>query len=239
MIMLIEAVPVKKSVLWRKQEILVTNKALLGMKVMVISVPIPIKQRAWQRERLRRQVQALTAQLRVNTVCIKNDFPYPEWFEGYRKPDSREFLKRFLGKIAVISSQKHDTVFVNLHRADRISYSALFELCDSFRHILLSGQIGDITDSLFRKFGASVITSPTPERIFTADAAVLFSEPDEMPCFNTDCAIIRPDDSLEVEVIDQNGHKLDIPDGYSKNVLISEAILRGSISIDDIRIVKY
>lgn len=238
MIMLVESVPIQKKNLLKRPGISVENQIMLGMKVMIMTVPILDKLRKRQEARLINRITVLLREFRINTVHLKHDFPYPEWFRRYRSLDGKELTKRLLGKITINTAKSFEAVYIHVNRYDRSSFNAITELCQKFRIIMLSGKNGDIADRLYNEYGVSIIVAPTHERIMTADAAVLFSEPDEMPEFNEDCIVIKPDDSLYIELGLINGMKMNIPEGYPQIPLISEAIRKGSIGFDDICIMK-
>ena len=238
MILLVESAPAEKKLFRRKQLILINNSIMLGMRVTVMTIPLAERLRTGQRERLKKRLTAVMGKLRINTVCLKNDFPYPEWFEGYRRPDGSAFIKRLMGKIAVMAADRHESVYVYMKRADRWNIRALAELCEGFRFVSLSaqnGESGQISASLMKSCGASVMTEPTAERIKTADAAVFFDIPDEKPVLNESCVslCVRNTDA-EFRMTD--GSEIGIPDGYSQKSLISEAVLRGCIRFEDIQI---
>lgn len=238
MIILVESVPIARIGLLRKQRIIITNSVVLGMKVMVMTIPIAENLRAWQRERIKRRAIALLGKLRINTVCLRKDFPYPEWFQAYRKPTGSDFIKRFFGKIAVMSAKKHDSVYVFLKHIDRASQISLADLCEEFRFVYITGQNSEairMADNLLSEYGASVIIDPTPERIKTVDAVVFFDDPTEAPMLN-ECCVVIGIESSDVEFCMSDGSDLNIPDGFSQNALISESILRGCIRFEDVKI---
>lgn len=238
MIMLIESKPIARIGLLHKQRIIITNSVILGMKVMVMTIQIADNLRQWQRKRIKRQAIAYLGKLRINTVCLREDFPYPEWFQAYRKPTGSDFIKRLFGKIAVMSAKKHDSVYVYLKHINRSTQKSIADLCEGFRFVYISGQKSEaiqMAKNLFSEYGASVIIDPTPERIKTVDAAVFFDEPTEASMLSEYCVAIGIENS-DVEFCMSDGSDLDIPDGFPQNALIYESILRGCIRFDDVKI---
>lgn len=239
MITLIESVTTRNSFLKPMRRIIVDNKTIVGMKVMIVTIPIPAKVKAGRRERLKRSVLEFLRKLRVNTVCIRTDFQYPEWFEGFRKPTGQELVSELLSEYAVKKAEKHDSAYVFINRANSRSIKAVSELCEGFQTVCLkveNGSCNQIRESILRGCGASIITEPTEERIYAADAAIFFDRPKEMPNLNKTCVIVSVD-SLKIRVVSENGTDAEIPDGYSQKALISEAILRGYIRFEDVQTV--
>lgn len=237
MIMLVESVPISKRGL-KKSIISLEDKIILGMKVVIMTVPIPEKLHKWQERRLKKRIYELLNKLRINTICLKQGFPYPEWFKGCRSIDGRELIRRILGRIAINNARNFDSVYVHVNGYDRNSFNAITELCQKFRLIMLSAKNNEIADGLYKAYGVSVIVDPTPERIMTADAAVFFDEAYEMPVFKDECNVIKADDSFDIEFGHTSGERIWIPDGYPQIPLISEAILRGCIGFENICIIK-
>ncbi len=238
MIMLIEAVQKQKRRLLQKTVISVDDQIILGMKVKIMTVHMLGKIHKWQEARLKKRITEILSRLRINAVLVRTDFPYPEWFDNYRKPNGKDLLSRLLGTVTAMNAKEHNAVYVHIGRVDRSITKTLFDLCQSFRHIMFDRANVDIADLLYKTYGASIIIAPTAERVSIADAAVFFNEPLEMPEFKDDCVIVKADDSLNMEFAMTNGGSFDIPDGYPQIPLISEAILRGCIGFDDICIMK-
>lgn len=238
MIMLIGSTTVVKRTFFHKQNIIIDNRLILGMKVLEMTVPIAKNIKNKSKERIKRKVLEALSKHRVNTVCLKNDFPYPEWFSDYRMPKGNDVIKRLLGKIAVMASGKHELVYADLYRADRDSLKALSDMCEGFRFVCVSvrnGEASEISKSMIKSCGASIIAEPTAERIKSADAAVFFEQPMVFPEINKACVIIDVDNT-KIDFCLSDGTELNIPDGYSQKALISEAIIRGYIRFEDIHI---
>ncbi|MBE6948263.1 MAG: hypothetical protein E7456_00240 [Ruminococcaceae bacterium] len=235
MIILAELAPAAKSLLTRSKRILTEKKTILGMNVTVLKVPISDKIRAGQLERIKRRTHNKLAELCANTVFIRNDFPYPEWFEGYRKPDGAGLVRRLSDRLAVNSSDRHYGVYVYLKRPDSECVNILRKLCEQFRFIYLSVKNGEadvIADGLMKTCGVSIVT--VSDRIPEADAAVFLHEPDEMPILNEKCVCISAEKS-EVSISLSDGREAEIPDGYSRKALIAHALLHGYVRLEDIR----
>lgn len=238
MIMLIRSALAVKRRFLRRHSVIVDNRTVLGMKVMEMTVPIPERMRERQKERLKRKVLTILTDLRINAICVKDDFPYQEWFADHRRLTGNDVMKRNLGKIAVMASNRHELVYVYMQREDRECLKAITDLCEGFRLVCVSVQNGEasrITDSIMRSCGASIITEPTAERISSADAAVFFAKPAEDICLSEACVSVDIE-TTDVEFCMADGTKPDIPDGYSQKALISEVILRGCIRFEDIQI---
>lgn len=237
MIILIESVDAVKKLFRHRQRILVDNRNVLGMNVMVVTVPIPEKPGQGQQRRLKRRVLALLMQLRCSAVYARTDFTYPEWFDGYSRISGEDIAREFLGNYAVKMAKCHDSVYVYMKSVDSKAFKAVAELSDSFRTVCVSLQYGSalqLAESIMRRCGASVIINPIEERIYSADAAVFFNEPIEMPILKPSCVCINADD-VPLRIVLADGREMFVPDGYPQKALISEAVLHGCIRFEDIQ----
>lgn len=258
MMMLIESVHVPKISfvqrflmrLRRDFGITVTPEIILGLKFMKMTIPIAENSDEKWLEELREQAVMLMGEFRINTVCIKEDFPYKQWFESYRRPRGDELIKRLVGRIASKAAESNESVCVFARRFDRDGRAAVSDLCERFRYVMLVGQereLMQIADSLSQKCGASIIVNPIQSRASCADVAVFFDAPQERFELDTHCIAIAPDSSYygnivcsrrmeKIEFAFRDGVKLDIPDGFSEKTLIYEAIFRGRLRFQDFSI---
>ncbi len=234
--------------LWRrltgKERLSVSDDLVLGMKVLKMSVPMA----AGGTERTRKRVLNTLRELRINTVLLREDFPRPEWFEMYRRPDGSDLMGRMLSQAAKAAAGDSESILIYLRHMDREAGRTLSDLCMSYRHVmLLSESEGAIkaAQGISERMGVSLIVNPADSRIKTAKAAVIADVPQDTLILGEDCVAVAPSEDhyervvcrrrvTDVSFMMTDGSEPDIPEGYPQKALISEAILRGGMSFGDI-----
>ena len=220
---------------------------ILGMKTLSLTVMLPHGVSNRELARIKDDAIEILTEECVGTVCLHREFPYPDWFSGFRRPDGGSLARRLVTVEAL--SQKADSVFVYARRIDRVVSSAIRQLCGRFRYIMVSSPDSDTTDIarwLTETSGASVIANPTERRILTAHCAAIYDTPIRQITLSDHCQIVTSSPEQEKMIIGgaivpspalslADGTPLTVPDGFDVNDLLSEAILRGTVKFEKIR----
>ncbi len=238
-------IPKTAAELWRLVnyggDISLSQETVLGMRALRMTVPTGGR----RPERLRRRVISLACRFGVNTVFLREDFPCPEWFAAFRRPDGEEFRRRMMGKTAVFAAECHDSVFVYLRVLDKCAERALCDLFTGFRHVMLSSaneRALSAAETAADRAGVSIITDPPESRILKADAAVILDKPERAVRLGDGCVAVTGNygDSVicsrrvaGVEYGRVTGQAMGIPGGFSAESLIFESVLTGMMSFDD------
>ena len=236
------------SKLFRRMEYVTAETSeVFGMKTLSITVTLPDGADGRELMRIRDAAIEMLTEEYVGTVCLHRNFPYPDWFSGFRRPDGGSLARRLVTVETL--AQKGDSVFVYARRIDSVVSSAIRQFCGRFRYVMMSSPDTDtpeIARWLTETSGASVIANPTERRILTADCAAIYDTPIRQITLSDRCQIITsspeqakltvggtivPSPALSLA----DGTMLTPPEGFEINDILSEAILRGAVKFENIR----
>ena len=225
------------------------QSVLFGMKILNAAVFLPTDADERELAKIRRAVLSGLCENGVGTVCLRGDFPYPDWFRGFRRPDGRSFARRLVAARVCAQSDSANSIAVSAKRIDRTVSDAIRLYCKRFRYVMLTAPCADerAADALSEASGASIIFDPTDRRILTADTAAVYDMPDRPLTLSPDCTVFAAEDAyfsriiggipsrppaLRVPKCDPSA----CPEGFSAEEILSEAVLRGSVRLSDIEI---
>lgn len=220
---------------------------VFGMKTLSVTVTLPDGADDRELMNIRNDAIEILTEEYVGSVCLNRDFPYPDWFSGFRRPDGGSLARRLVTVETL--SQKGDSVFIYARRIDSIVSSAIRQFCGRFRYVMVSSPDGDTNDIarwLTETSGASVIANPTNRRILTADCAAIYDTPIRQITLSDRCKIITSSPEQAKMILGgtlvpspalslADGTILTPPEGFEANDILSEAILRGAVKFENIR----
>ena len=220
---------------------------IFGMKTLSVTVTLPHGATNRDLAKIRDDAIEILTEEYVGTVCLHRDFPYPDWFSGFRHPDGSSFARRLVTVETL--AQTGDSVFVYARRIDSVVSSAIRQFCGRFRYVMVSSPDGDtqeIARWLTETSGASVIANPTERRILTAHCAAIYDTPIRQITLSDRCQIITSSPEREKMTVGgtplpspalslANGTILTPPEGFEANEILSEAVLRGAVKFENIR----
>jgi hypothetical protein len=230
-----------------KKYIRAEESEIFGMKSLFLTVSIPCNVDEKQLRKIKQQTLSVLSRYGVNTVFLHTDFPHPDWFTGYRRPDGHSFARRLVTTQTLFLSG--ESVFVYTRRIDSVVSSAIRQYCGRFRYVMVASPdpgVGEIAHRLSEASGASVIANPTDRRILTANCGAVYDNPHKLIHLSDDCTVVtaepeyakmtvggKPAPSPALSLVD--GTPLTVPAGFPRNDVISEAILRGAVKFENIR----
>ena len=225
---------------------------IMGMKALRLILETPQGLRRRQLEKRLRTARMILGRSKVDRVCFRQDFPYRKAFPDglFREMDCQILNESMAGPILVKTAAGGDktALFHGRYALDR-GEQVLIDLCASFRYLVvcLSDRDRLICDSIRRKYGISVIEQPTMRQLLKADTALFFTAPSQRMILSDGCTVFAVSDealrnvrfrkkitSVTYEIPDSL--KRTVPEGYSADPFLSEALLRGIVRRDQIRV---
>ena len=225
---------------------------IMGMRALRLRMEIPEGLRRRQLEKRINMARLILCRNKIDRVCFQNGFLYRDAFldASLREMDRQLLNESMAGPILAKASPgtEKTALFCARYALDR-GERALIALCASFRHLMvcLSGEAEPICGSIRRKYGISVIEKPTMRQLLKADTALFFTAPSCQMFLSDSCIVFAVSDealrnvrcrrkilSVTYEIPDIL--RRSVPEGYSVDLFLSEALLRGTVRINEIHV---
>jgi len=177
----------------------------------------------------------------VDCAALRGDFPYTDVFSHIRKPDESAILRSLFSRVVLDNCAKDASVYISGASMD---IGLIRLLSENNRYV-----IGDIPDALRKRLmqdlGITIIRRANAALAVNTKLAVLRAATPAHICLPRECVTVAFNPEYYAGVT--GGRRVtgiiaeaagDIPPGFSRDGLIAEALLRGALSPDDIKITK-